>query len=142
MRKLDITGQKYGKLTAIKPAPKRGGATYWHFRCECGNECERQFESIKKVKNPCCDNCRHQGVHGHSCGGKRTRTHECWHHAKSRCFNPNDPKYPIYGGRGITMCDRWRNSFAHFLADMGECPKDKTLGRIDNNKGYTPSNCE
>ena len=58
-----------------------------------------------------------------------------------RCHNPNDKDYPRYGGRGITVCDRWRKGFTDFLDDMGLPPSDKhTLDRIDNSKGYEPSN--
>lgn len=57
-----------------------------------------------------------------------------------RCFNKNEPKYKYYGGRGITVCDRWRR-YPNFLEDMGEAPPKMTLDRIDNNKGYEPGNC-
>jgi hypothetical protein len=57
-----------------------------------------------------------------------------------RCLNPNNPSYPDYGGRGITVCHRWLN-FENFLKDMGDRPAGTTLGRIENNKGYKPSNC-
>lgn len=70
------------------------------------------------------------------------REHQSWAHAKSRCFNPNVPKFPIYGGRGITMCKKWRDSFSAFLADMGPCPAGMTLDRYPNQNGnYEPGNC-
>ena len=59
---------------------------------------------------------------------------------RSRCNNPNNPAYPNYGGRGITICDRW-NDFWLFLEDMGECPEGFTLDRIDNDSHYCPENC-
>src|SRR5215475_6407743 len=78
--------------------------------------------------------------HGHS-GVVKTKTYRCWLHLRQRCQNPNDPKYPIYGGRGIKCCTRW-NSYENFLADMGEPPTPQhTIERRDNNSGYKPSNC-
>ena len=65
-----------------------------------------------------------------------------WNNIKQRCTNLNSPDYPRYGGRGITMCDRWLNSFANFLADVGERPPGLTLDRIRNNEGYSPENCQ
>lgn len=65
-----------------------------------------------------------------------------WHHIMSRCYNKRDPKYPIYGGRGITVCKEWRASYKTFWADMGEKPEGYTLERIDNDGNYEPSNCK
>ncbi len=79
-------------------------------------------------------------VHGHMRNGVGTKTYVAWHGMRRRCFDPNNPKYPVYGGRGITVCDRW-SEFSVFLADMGECPNGKTLDRIDVNGNYEPSNC-
>lgn len=67
-------------------------------------------------------------------------TYNSWAAMKQRCLNPRVPKYPNYGGRGITVCDRWL-TFENFLADMGERPEGKTLDRIDNDGSYEPGNC-
>jgi len=71
----------------------------------------------------------------------RTPTHQCWSDLKQRCYNTNCKKYPIYGGRGIKVCDRWLESFSNFLEDMGEKPKGFTLDRVDNNGDYSKENC-
>ncbi len=79
--------------------------------------------------------------HGHCVDGKTSRTYNAWVNMNSRCFNPKADKYRWYGGRGITVHDSWCRSFTNFLADMGECPPDLTLDRIDNNGNYEPGNC-
>ncbi len=78
--------------------------------------------------------------HGHSTGYKLSPTYSSWKAMRNRCNNPNADCYPEWGGRGITICKRW-NSFANFLADMGERPKDRSLDRIDNNGNYNKENC-
>jgi hypothetical protein len=74
-------------------------------------------------------------------GMAKTPTYSVWRGMKTRCLNPKFVFYQDYGGRGITICDRWLNSFEAFLEDMGEKPKDMTLERKNNNAGYSPDNC-
>ncbi len=80
-------------------------------------------------------------THGHTRGAKHTRAYASWRSLLGRCFNPRNNHYHRYGGRGINVCERWRNSFEDFLADMGEPAKGMTLDRINNNGNYEPSNC-
>lgn len=92
----------------------------------CG--CARKYEGI--------NNPRYQ--HGLS----HTQEYAAWLHAVQRCFNPSDASYRRYGGRGITVCDRWRDSFENFLADMGMKPSPELeLERRDNDGNYEPDNC-
>lgn len=79
-------------------------------------------------------------THLHNRRGQRTPTYRSWVKLRERCNNPNHKDYPHYGGRGISVCARW-DSFAAFLADMGERPRGMTIDRIDNSKGYEPANC-
>jgi len=81
--------------------------------------------------------------HGHSPrNGKLSLTYHSWQAMKLRCYYPSQPGFKNYGARGIAVCDRWRNSFENFLADMGERPEGKTLDRYPNNDGnYEPGNC-
>jgi len=74
-------------------------------------------------------------------GMGKTKTYQSWAGMKKRCLNKNCKDYLHYGGRGITVCDRWKNSFLNFLSDMGLCPEGLTLDRKDNNGNYEPSNC-
>ena len=78
--------------------------------------------------------------HGHAIRGKHSSTHQSWLDMTYRCTNPRSRNWNYYGGRGIVVCDRWRQ-FENFLADMGENPKGLQLDRIDNNGNYEPGNC-
>jgi len=70
-----------------------------------------------------------------------TKEYRAWSHIKTRCYNKKVRDYPRYGGRGITMCDKWRNSFLAFFQDIGKAPSPEyTIERIDNSKGYEPDN--
>lgn len=79
--------------------------------------------------------------HGLTAGGKRKSTWIAWQSMRARCFNGKAKDYPRYGGRGITVCERWLK-FENFLADMGECPIGLTLDRKNNNGNYEPENCQ
>lgn len=82
-----------------------------------------------------------RSTHGHSRGGKTTAEFNSWLAMRQRCYDTSHEKWPRYGGRGITVCLRWRESFEAFLADMGPCPPGMTIGRSDNDWHYEPGNC-
>lgn len=100
---------------------------------------ERQIEATRKANT----------THGYTCGPKKRPEYKIWGAIKRRCYNPIVQSYPHYGGRGISVCDRWlhgdgqRSGFECFIADMGDRPPDKhSIERIDTNGNYTPDNCE
>ena len=87
-------------------------------------------------------NIKRLTVHGCNCRGKRTSEYRAWQDMKRRCLNQGNVKYKNWGGRGITVCDRWFNSFVDFLSDMGEKSDPRlTLERKNNNGNYEPGNC-
>lgn len=117
---------------------------FWECKCDCGSLVTIRSRSIVSgsTKSCGCANIGKGTVHGHATRyHKRSRTYISWIHMKGRCNNTNFKQYTDYGGRGITVCQKWLRSFSNFLRDMGECPKGKSLDRIDNNKGYSAANC-
>lgn len=80
--------------------------------------------------------------HGQGGKGRRTGAYQSWYSMLQRCYNPKSEEFGNYGGRGLGVCAEWRRSFVAFFADMGARPRGRSLGRIDNAKGYAPSNCE
>jgi hypothetical protein len=152
---IDLTGQRFGRLVALERGPDRISPSRkqitWRCRCDCGAEttvfgnvlragqvkscgCLNRDLTVARLKErPLC--FKH--------GGYGTRLYVAWKSMKKRCTNPNDKRWDSYGGRGITVCDEWFDSYetfrdwalAHGYAD------DLSIDRIDNDKGYSPDNC-
>jgi hypothetical protein len=143
----DETGNKYGRLLVIEHIGKKSKnrAHYWKCLCDCGNYSEVSGSNLRSGAVASCGCVSQEGLtatHGEGTLRNITREYRIWRDMKSRCYNPKRNNYHLYGGRGITVCDRWRNSYEAFLKDMGRAPSPKhTLDRTDNSKGYSPDNC-
>lgn len=147
MQFIDIHGLRFGRLTVGDPV--RGGREVkWRCRCDCGQEALVAGHLLRSGDTSSCGCVRRavtaeQGKknlkHGHSLG-RRSPEYRSWTAMWDRCSNPAGGNWPGYGGRGITVTDRWKD-FEVFLADMGARPAGTTLDRRDNSKGYEPDNC-
>lgn len=137
--RLDLTGQRFGRLTVLALAPNRGTKSAWTCRCDCGRERVVMLGNLRSGHSRSCG-CLHverQTTHGQSYSPTYTTWKMMWQRVKGN--GPLDD-FERYTLRGIGVCDRWR-SFEAFLADMGERPVGTSLDRINNDRGYEPGNC-
>lgn len=145
-KSIDLTGQKFGRLTVLERAKDERPRSWWLCRCECGNEIITSSAHLKQGTKSC--GCLQRDAvrtaltkHGHAPTKYQNASPEyrSWRAMKLRCNNPNHIAYKSYGGRGIKICERW-NDFTNFLADMGARPEGAELNRVDNDKNYEPGN--
>lgn len=141
---VDLTGQTFGRWTALYPIGKIGPQWFWLCRCLCGSEGVVAGYVLKIGRSKSCGcllpewNRKTKTKHGHAPGHTGSPEYRSWMGAKDRCFNKNNPAYKYYGGRGITMSDEWANDFNAVFRHMGPKPTPQhTLDRIDNNGPYT-----
>lgn len=131
-------GAVFGRLTAIS----LGTGKRWHCVCECGNTTLTSAQNLNSGKAKSCGCLAREIVSKKSTthGASDTRAHNTWSGIIQRCTNQNGKQWADYGGRGITVCDEWRD-FANFLRDMGQPPGGFSIERLDNNAGYNKANC-
>lgn len=152
MKLIDLTGQKFHRLTVIKRHSENNkqNKPMWVCKCDCGQMIVVTGSDLKSGNTKSCG-CWDKDVgrrklttHGYS----KTRLYYIWSNMKDRCCNPNNKRYKDYGGRGIFVCDEWLHDFVAFrewaykngyddTAPFGQC----TIDRANNNDGYTPFNC-
>lgn len=150
----NIIGLKSGRLTVTKELPSKqcpnNSRKVGHSSkriveciCECSNIITCRLEHIRRVKNPrvSCGCLHKEGTTTkHGCYG--TKTYIIWKAMNQRCSNSKVEHYNYYGGKGIKVCNKWKDSFEEFLKDMGECPEGYSIERIDVSKGYNLDNCK
>jgi hypothetical protein len=138
------TGTRFGRYVVLGLAESKNRHPYYQVKCDCGTERDVSRSRLLDGSSTSCGCARDEAssknwtIHG----GSRTLTYSIWKGIIARCFNESNRGYKHYGGRGITMCDRWRNSFVEFLNDMGEKPQGFTIERINVNGNYCKENCK
>lgn len=145
-----MNDERHGRLTAVAFVRKNNsGFSIWLWKCDCGNTKEICISDVRRGHTSSCGCFRREKTaserltHGNARRNKHSAEYRTWRNLLTRTLNPSDKSFPDYGGRGITVCERWRESFAAFLDDMGQKPEwAHSIGRIDNDGPYDRFNCK
>lgn len=144
----DLTGKRFGRLVVIGVDDRGTRKTYYNCQCDCGNVKSVRADSLLcgAIRSCGCmkkeqDRINLEANHSHKQSG--TRLYKIWQGMKKRCYNPHDTRYDRYGGRGIIICDEWRENFQafHDWAVQNGYDETLTIDRIDNDGNYCPENC-
>lgn len=138
-RTKDRIGLRYGRLVITESIYIRGLGTGWKCLCDCGVAMYASGSNLDAGNTQSCG-CLFKETHT-THGKTKSRVYSIWKGMLRRCQRPNAPEYKNYGGRGITVCERWQK-FEMFFEDMGDPPDGKWIDRIDNNGNYEPGNCQ
>lgn len=143
----DLIGRVFDRLTVVRDSGLRNssGAIKWECVCSCGNTVYVVGVSLKRGDCRSCGCWTKDRMKSNppakTHGASSSPTYRSWATMKRRCLDPKFKDYPLYGGKGITVCERWLQSFANFFEDMGERPEGMTLDRRRNTLGYSKRNC-
>ncbi len=146
MARKEMTGLRFGRLVVTRYSHCDGRRAWWEVKCDCGTEFTTRADSLRSGKTQSCG-CLTVDINKRSPPSKthgmsKLPEYRVWNTMIQRCNNPNANGYSDYGKRGIKVCQRWRDSFEAFFADMGPRPgKRHTIERINNNGNYEPGNC-
>jgi len=144
MKRRDLSGQRFGRLTAVAFVGTSTKKSMWQCACDCGAEKLVRSTHLTggKIKSCGCLRDELHVVRVTTHGMSKTRPYRIWRDMLNRCHYEKYPERHLYGGRGIVVCDRWRQSFEAFIADMGVPPANLSIDRIDTDGNYEPGNCK
>lgn len=146
---IDLTGERFGRLTVIRKAETGKPRSWWLCQCDCGNKTVVQSDSLRRGNTCSCGCLRKENAilactkHGFAGRKSRKRLYRTWSGMIQRTTNKKDKYYYNYGGRGIGMCELWRKDFNEFMqwAIQNGYSDELYIDRINNDKGYYPDNC-
>lgn len=140
-RQVMRAGDRFGKLIAVAfHHSSANRSSYWLYSCDCGGEVIARNTHVRKGDVSSCGCIRRERFMKHDMS--QTSLFVAWVNMRNRCYKEDNDMFALYGGRGITVCARWLESFQNFYDDMGDKPTDKhSLDRIDSNGNYEPNNC-
>lgn len=142
---IDLTGQRFGMLTVVGRAENQGKAVCWHCLCDCGKSINATTSNLRRgyIKSCGCQKAETLQQMRKTHGLSKTRLYSVWRAMKTRCYVNSDSSFPFYGGRGISVCEDWLNSFQSFYlwSISHGYVEGLSIDRIDDNGDYCPENC-